>query len=428
MRKIYFGLLPGVVTTILLVVLQPGCSNDISSYDEIEKAGEIESVARKNYDDFFRAVKLIGTPDEKTQETSPDSSLIMKAASLTERLNEDIQEFPSTVKSRIALDALSYGAGDLALSSNFSITEVERFWQNTLIMKLISFGHDFMKSGNTNESAHLQLLKAIHRGVGTHISEEILMYTIPVIGATPSQKVMEFCETDSLFLKKINDLIIYTRSLQKADPPVWMLSGSWFLAIEFADWPIIFMVLQPLMVDDVPYITFKDFNLGDIYAAVYDDPVPSDKTKWDAWLTRGNTIMSNLVFDDLFADRIRNCELTTYDAHNFYHDYLLHADVDTTRKVFHISFSRKKFQQSAFEFTGMDSIAVIFSSPQIEKPDGDITILTTTRTTGASMIGGTFYSGRTLYSRSYLMPFGIHDDNKVKNYQKFSVEVNEVPG
>ncbi|HDY89957.1 MAG TPA: hypothetical protein ENH82_17785 [bacterium] len=406
------------IISLLLIIIHSGCSNEISSYDEIEKSGKIESVAMENYAEFFKAVNQLGSLSENSQETVPDSSHIKKATQLTVKLSEDIKQFPSTVQSRIALDALSYCAGNLAMSADFSIREVSEFWQYTLMKTLISTGQDFMKSADINESAHLQLLKAIHRGIGSNATEELVMDIIPIVGAAPSLKILEYCKTDTLVLKRIHDLILYTRSLQKVDPPVWMLSGAWFLAIEFEGWPTIFITLVPLMIDDVPYLTFKDNNMGEIYAAVFDDPVPTDKSKWESWLTRGNAIMSSLVFDNSIIERVRNSGLSTYDTHNFYHDYLLHTDVDTTKKEFYISFLRKKAQESAFEFTGMDSIAVIFNSSQIAKPDGDITTLTTTRTTGASMIGDQFFPGRSSESKAYLIQLGTHDNKLISAYQQ----------
>ena len=418
MKRAFYILIISFMTSLITIVLQSSCSQEISSYDEIEKEGKVESIGRKNYSGFFKAINSFETSIGKSENTAPDSSLIKKVSQLTDKLIEDIRPFPSTLESRIAFDALSYAANDLAKSADFARIEISEFWQNGLLVPLFTFGHEFIKSDNMSESAHLQVIKALHRGISTRATEEMLVDSIPIVGVTPSLKVMEFCKTDTLVFKKIHDLILYTRSLQKYDPPIWMLSGAWFLTIEFNGFPTIFISLKPYMVNDVPYLSFKDYNQGEIYSAVFDDPIPSDKLKWDGWLTRANAIMNSLNFNNSFAERVQISELSTYDLHNFFDEYLLHTDADTTKKEFWISFTRKKVEESVFQFTGMDSIAVKFNSSHIIKPDSDITWFTATRTIGASMKDGQFYPGQTFEGTAYLMPLGTHDSTKVDQYQK----------
>ncbi len=397
------------ISLICLVILQSGCSPEISSYDEIEMDGKVESIARKDYNEFFDAMKKLELSNENPSGALPDSSLIKKASKLTDDLIDDIRPFPSTIESRIALDAISYAACDLVTSSSFSRSEVSDFWEYALLKPLFSFGKNFMKSDTINESAHLQLLKAFRRGMSSEATQDMLVDCIQVVGVRPSQKVMEFCNTDTLVFKRIHDLILYTRSLQKVDPPLWMLPGPWFLSFEFNNMPGFFISLVPVMVDDVPYFAFKSFNQGDVYSAVFDDPSPTDDSKMDAWLARAYAVMSSLKFDDSIADRVQNSGLTSDDSHYYYSDYLLHTDADTTKKVFWISFTRKKIQGGNFQFAGMDSITVTFNSSQVARPDGKITRLSVTRFLGSSIQGGRFIPSQTLEGTAYLMPIGIHE-------------------
>ncbi len=425
MKKALYILIFSFIT-LLIIVLQSGCSQEISSYDEIETGGKIESIARKNYSGFFKAIKNIETSSGKSEDAAPDSTIIKKAAQLTDKLIEDIRPFPSTLESRIALDALSYAANDLVKSSDFYRIEISEFWQNGLLIPLFTFGHEIIKSGKPNESAHLQVIKALHRGISTKATEQMLIDSISIVGVAPSQKVMEFCITDTLVFKKIHDLILYTRSLQKYDPPIWMLSGAWFLAIEFNSLPTIFIFLETYIIDDVPYLSFKDYNQGEVYSAVFDDPIPSDNSRWNAWLARANAIMSSLTFNNSLVERVRISGLSTYDAHNFFDEYLLHTDADTTKKEFWISFSRNRVEESAFQFSGMDSIAVKFSSSQVLNSDNYITLLSATRKIGASMQDNQFYPKQEFEGTAYLMPMGTHDSTKIDQYQKANMPEIEV--
>jgi len=427
LKKAFYIVITSFNIILFLTVYLSNCSREIpSSYDEIEREGRIETIARKNYSKFFKVVEKFEISFADSGETAPDSTLIKKASQLTDRLIEDIPPFPSTLESRIAMDALSYASNDLANSPFFYRREISNFWEYAFMKPLFSFAKNFMKSSNTNESAHLQLIKALRRGMSSKATDAMVVDCISVVGVVPSKKVMEYCQTDTLVFKKIHDLLIYTRSLQKVDPPLWMLSGEWFLAIEYEGLPTVFISLVPSVIDNVPYLSFKDYTQGEVYSAVFDDPVPADKSKWDAWLTRANAVMSSLNFDDSVAERVRLSGLSTFDAHNFYDDYLFHAEIDTTKKEFSISFVRKKDQIDAFQFAGMDSIAVIFDSSQFTNPDGNITMLFTTRKFGASMSEGQFFPGQVFNGRAYLMPFGIHDKNKITEFQKTRMPEMEV--
>ncbi len=411
---------------LIVIIFQTGCSREISSYDDMEIDGKTETIARKNYSGFFKAIKNLEISGRKSEENTPDSTLIKKTAQLTDEVIADIRSFPSTLESRIALDALSYAANDLVKSLDISRIETSEFWHNGLLVPLFSFGYEYIKSGNTNESAHIQLIKALHRAMGTKATDEMFVNCIPIVGLAPSQKVMEFCKTDTLVFNKIHDLILYSRSLQKYDPPIWILSGTWFLTIEFNSMPVIFISVKPYMVDNVPYLSFKDYNQGEVYSALFDDPIPTDNSKWDAWLIRANAVMNSLTFDNSFAERVRNNELSTYDAYTYYDDYLIHTDADTTKKEFWIGFSKNKVEESTFQFTGMDSIAVKFTSSQVINPDSYITLLSATRKIGASMQGNQFYPNQELEGTAYLIPMGTHDNIIIDQYQKANMPEIEV--
>ena len=427
MKKIFYIVIISFQTILLLTVFLSNCSREIpSSYDEIEKDGRIETIARKNYSKFFKAIETFEMSFADSDETAPDSTLIKNASQLTDRLIEDIHPFPSTVESRIAFDALSYAANDLTLSSGFSKREISDYWEYAFIKPLFSFAKNYMKSSNTNESAHLQLIKALRRGMSSRVTDEMVVDCISVVGVIPSEIVMEYCKTDTLIFKKIHDLLIYTRSLQKVDPPLWMLSGAWFLAIEFEGLPAIFISLVPSIIDDVPYLSFKDYTQGEVYSAVFDDPVPADKSKWDAWLARANAVMSSLVFDATVAQRVKMSGLPTYDVHNFYDDYLFHSEVDTTKKEFCMSFVRNKDQIDTFQFSGMDSIAVILDTSLLVSSGSGVMTLFASRNIGASMTDDQFFPSQAFIGRAFLMPLGVHDKGKIEEYQKTTMPEMEV--
>ncbi len=424
------GAVQRIFPLALIIGLATGCSPDLKSYDQLILEGKLESTARREYEILFTSIgKLV--PGETAEPAVPDSAALKRVEKAAAAVVEEMKSFPGTVKSRVALDALSYAAADLAKASSFSHETVENVWQNSLLMPLFSAGESLMTS-SVNESAHFQLIKALHRGIGQHATEEFLVRSIPLVGITPSDAVMKICEADTVMFKKISDLLIYTRSLQKFDPPTWMLSGPWFMALEYGEntLPASFFTFVPVFVDEVPYLSFKDFNLGEVYAAVYDDPIPEDRTKWNAWLTRADAIMSALTIDRAFAERIRNCGLSTTNTHNFYNDFLLHSDADTTKKEFSISLLRNPVQEGELTYTGIDSIAVTFSSQQVVQPHPIITVLEASRTLGEAMRDGNFYAGERLKATAYMMPMGEHSDAMVRKYERdngIKIEVEEIP-
>ncbi|MFC1538778.1 hypothetical protein ACFL6H_05085 [Candidatus Latescibacterota bacterium] len=415
---------------LIIAVFLSNCSREIStSYEELERTGRIEPFARETYKDFFEAVHKFEQAYSDPSGVQQDSSLIHNASKLTDELIENIRQFPLTHDSRIAMDALSYASKDLAESPGFDSKEIYDFWEYAFMKPLFTFAKNYKNSNKVNENAHFQLIKVLRRGMGTRTTDQMVVDCINIVGVVPSTQVMEYCETDSLVFKKIHDLIIYTRSLQKVDPPVWMLSGAWFLSIEFSTLPEIFIALVPNMVDDVPFLSFKDYQQGEVYAAVFDDPIPVDKTKWESWLARADGVMRSLRFDTSFAERVRNSGLSTVNTHNFYDDYLFHTEIDTTRNEFSMSFLRKKDQISAFEFTGMDSIAVIFSADSYNNPEEDVFELFATRIIGASMASDQYIPAQNFTGRAFLMPLGVHDKSKIAEYEKtrepeFDIQVN----
>lgn len=404
---------------LIIAVFLSNCSREIStSYDELESSGRIESFVRDTYKDFFNAVHEFEQAYSDSSEALRDSSLITKVSKLTDGLIENIHPFPFTQESRIAMDALSFAAKDLAESPGISGNEIYGFWEYAFMKPLFSFAKNYVGSNEINDNAHLQLIKVLRRSMGTLGTDEMAVDCIIIVGVLPSKEVMEYCKTDSLVFKKIHDLVLYSRSLQKVDPPVWMLSGAWFLSIEFSGMPTIFIALVPDLVEDVPYLSFKDFNQGEVYAAVFDDPVPEDKSKWESWLARADGVMRSWRLDESLSERVRNSGLSTFDTHNFYDDYLFHTEIDTTRKEFSMSFVRKKDIISAFEFTGMDSIAVIFSTDDFNNTVENIRELFTTRVVGASMTNNQYLRAQNFSGKAFLMPLGVHDKSKIEEYQK----------
>lgn len=430
MKRLFQIALAAFSIVLIIAVFFSNCSREISSsYEELEREGRIESVARETHKDFFSALQKFENAFSVPAETQPDSMLRKELSTLTDGLIESIYPFPSTVESRIAMDALSYAAKDLVESQGIDGAEISLFWDLGFMKPLFLFASDYMNSNDINDSAHLQIIKVLSRGMGSNATDQMVVDCISVVGVVPSDDVMEYCKADSVLFKKVHDLIIFTRSLQTVDPPSWMLSGDWFLPVEFNGLPVFFIAITPDMVGEVPYLSFKDFNQGEVYAAVFDDPVPDDKAKWESWLARADGVMRSADFDGSISGRVRDCGLTTYDAHNFYDDYLFHTAIDTTLKEFRISLVRKKDETGAFEFAGQDSITIIFSSNDYYDPDAEVRELNATRILGASMANNNFLPGKNYSGRAFMMPLGVHDKNKVTEYLKsqepeFTVDVN----
>ncbi len=410
-------LISGIFICIALFIAN--CSPDVpSSYEELEREGRVESFAREMHKDFFAALQNYETAYSAPEISPVDSTLRIALSAQTDILIEEIDRFPATVESRIALDALSYGAKELTESPGMTNTDISMFWEYGLMYPLFTFAVDYANSGEVNDSAHLQLIKALRRGMGSNATDQMVVDCIAIVGVKPSDEVMAYCETDSLVFKKVHDLVIYSRSLQKTDPPSWMLSGDWFLSIEFDGLPTLFIALRPDMIDDVPYLAFKDFTQGEVYAAVFEDPVPENKDKWEAWLARADAVMRNAEFDGSIAERVRTSGLSTNDAHNFYSDYLFHTEADTTGNAFHMSLVRQKDQISAFEFAGMDSITIIMSASDFHDQETNVREMTVTRIIGASMTENGYIPRKNFLGRAFMMPLGAHDQNRVVEYQE----------
>ncbi|MBA7578655.1 hypothetical protein ES708_20520 [subsurface metagenome] len=417
-----------IVIITCLIVITTGCSRETATYDELESAGKTEGSARDEYSDFFKAVSRYGSREVDANEAVSDSTLINKAMEMTDLVIKDVRDFPTTVQSRIALDALSYAAYDLTTMPGYSHEDTQIFRRAGLINPIFYKGNEFIKSGNYNESTHLQLVKALKRSIASKATDEDLLNMIPVIGPAPSQAILEICKNDSLAFKKVYDLIIYTRSLQKIGPPLWMITGDWFLAVVVEGHPITFFSLKPLIIDELMYLAFRDYSQGEVYAAVFDDPVPTDTALMDSWLYRASGLMGSLEVDNSFADRVVDCGLPTYDAHNFYNDYILYADADSAKSEFYISIKRDRMDQNAFQFTGIDSIEVVFSKKEIQEPSEKITTLGATRIRGASMYGGNYTPERKETGTAYLMPLGVHDESilrKIREDRMPKIEVNQ---
>ena len=406
---------------IFFSVFFDGCSHESITYDELDETGKIEPMVQKKYADFFKSIKSLGDLYVTSPNAEPDSTILKKPSVLTDQLIDDMRPFPSTVPSRIALDGLSYAAHDLTEFSGFSRGEVFVFWRDALLDPIFTIGREYMKSGKNNESTHLQIVKALKRGIGSRINDTILIDLISIVGPAPSKRIMELCRSDSLAFKKIFDLIMYTRSLQEMGPPLWMITGSWFLLVNVSGWPSSFFCLKSLLIDDVMYLTFRDYNIGEVYAAVFDDPIPDDSSRMDAWLARAEGVMNNLRIDDTFAKMVSRSNLPTYDTHNYYNDYLLITKADSIKKEYRIILKRDREQQGAFEFVGADSIEVLFTESEILAPPDNKTPLFATRYQGASMVRGNYTPNQIREGEAYLMPLGVHDEQILNELKKLLI-------
>lgn len=394
-----------------------GCSPDVTSYDELLRTGTLDQTVRKEFSSFFRAVADLEEAAGVT-ETPPDSMLVLRAAQETDRVVEATGAFPATVTSRLAFDALAIAAGDMAHSSRFNHPGIRAFWETGLIIPLYQSGYRLVTELARSDEAHLQVLRGIQRGVGNRATDRMLVDAMAVLGVTPSAETMAFCDADTLMFKRIHDLIIYARSRQETDPPLWLLSGDWLLALMFEDAAPLFMVIVPHFTDGTAYLAFRNYTMGDVYAAVFDDPVPEDQEKWDTWIARATPVMGTLSIDDEFARRVSASTLTNRDAHYFYDDYLIHTTADTLSRELYLVFNRQHTRHNEFEHTGGDSIVVTFNEEQIVNADGPVTKLNLKRTIGSSLIGGELYPAETLFGSAYLMSIGQHDPAIVQAYRE----------
>jgi len=415
--------------TGLAVVFALSCSreSEVGSYDDFQKEGRLEKHVRKEYAGFFKALDRIAALEAESAGTEADSILFGKASKETDRVIGDMRDFSSTLRSRFAYDALSLGAGDLSVSPAFGREDVAFFWEHALLEPMIFMGRQYRRAESTNESALLQIVRSLRGGMGDKATGNMLMDLIPVVGPVPPQSVLDLCGADSLLFKKIFDLIVFSRSLQKIGPPLWMTTGAWFLALECGNMPFAFFALEPVVIEKSLYLTFRDYDHATVYSTVFDDPLPSDPEKEDAWLTRASAVMNNLVIDDEIADRITKSPLPTHDLHNFYNDYLLYTSADSLKKEFTISLKRDRAQDDQFSVTGMDSIAVMFDAARITDRESLVTRLAATRQLGTSMRAGRLIPGRKSEGTGYLIPIGVHSMdlfNKIKNESMPNIKVN----
>ena len=406
---------------LIAVLCVSSCSKELASYDQLVQEGRVEEIARKKYDGFFKAVHQMTNLQESSTNTQADSVLIKKAAEETDKVIADVRSFPQTVDSRLAFDALSYAALELSESPNFIRTYASTFWENALLDPLLVLGNEFVHSIKLNESAHLQIVTALQRGMGTKATSDMLVKIISIVGPMPSPRVMEVCRTDSLVFKRIYDLIHYSRSLQDYGPPLWMTTGPWLVALKMDGWPVNFFSLKPIIADEALFLIFRNYDQGMFYASVFDDPVPEDSDKTDAWLARASAVMESFDVDEDMAERIFKCDLPVYDAHYYFEDYLIHTTADSVKKEFTIILKRERLHESPFEFSGSDSIAVTFTTAQIAKSEGMITRLAAARYRGATMSGGRMVPARKGEGIAYLVPMGERDDSMLKYIREQSM-------
>lgn len=406
------------LTAAVVLAAGAGCSKkETRSYDEIEKAGEIEKYVRSEYASFFKAVRKLGeTYGSGTAEA--DSVMIAETARMTDRVIEDMRPFPTTRESRLAFDALSYAAHDLTLLAGFDAMDVELFWRNALLDPIFTKGNEYVKSGKTNDSTLLQLVMSIKRGMGDKATGDMLLNVISIVGPNPSEQVMQVCKSDSLVFRKVLDLLVYSRSLQELGPPVWMMTGPWLVAVDIEGWPLSFYCLKPVIIGDAFYLTFRDYTLGDVYAAVYNDPVPRDGAETDAWLTRASSALDTLRINAEFAERVRKSSLVTYGAHNYFNDYLLSATADTVKMEFSVIFKREQVVEDTFQYAGVDSIAITFSQREIMSRAETVTPLMAMRYVGDTMVAGQYIPARRGEGMAFLMPMGVHDEEILRRIRE----------
>jgi hypothetical protein len=409
-KKYYLLGIPGIVCIIfaLLIIISSGCSRTTGTYDDLEKAGKIEKIVRKKYSGFFRVMKTLGEY-KPSAAAGPDSVLIKKASSVTDKVIGEVRAFPSTVESRLALDALSYAAHDLAVSPGFAHSLVSDFWEMGLLDPIFTKGREFLKSGDDNSLTQLQIVKSLQRGMSTKATAKMFEEAISIVGPIPAPEVMNLAAKDTLIFRKIHDLILYSQSVQKIGPPNWMVTGPWFMAVSVDGFLPCFYSIVPVLIDKYMFLSFKTFKPSEIYEIIYHDPAPSDGSSMITWLTKLTDALNTMKFDDSFADKIKDSGIPIYDTHYLFDDYLVQTEGDSLKKEYHVSFTRGKIFQNDLQYSGIDSIAVTFNLSQIEKPTGKIMILDAYRNQGASMNNGRYLPSLAGRGKAYFMPLGKHD-------------------
>jgi hypothetical protein len=387
-----------------MMIVVTGCSGPVGTYDDLDKNGTVERQVRREYAPFFAAIRALGESGGGS-----DSLLVKKAATATDMVIPDVKEYPQTLKSRLALDALSYAAHDLGLSPGYSRKAVSDFRDMALLNPIIVCGSAYIRSGQVNVSTHVQIVRALQRGLGQKADVTHLEDILPVVGTSPPREVMSIAEKDSFLFRRIFDLVFYSRSLQDAPPPLWTVTGPWLCAVNVAGFYPMFFALVPVIVEKELYLSIRLYELGDIYAIAFHDPTPADNAAYDAWLARGTAALDKLVIDRRFAETMKDSGLPTWDAHYYSKDYIVSTDADSVKKEFTVSLKRGYEFGDAFHYTGEDSIAVVFTSAQFAKPDSVLTVLGAFRREGATIFGNTRIPGKSGKGAAYLMPIGKHD-------------------
>jgi hypothetical protein len=278
-----------------------------------------------------------------------------------------------------------------------------------LLNPIIVTGGEYIRSGKVNVSTHLQIVKALRRGVGLKATIRHFMDILPVVGPVPPSEIMSVAEKDSLLFRRIHDLILYSRSLQVASPPAWMITGAWFCAVKITGFYPMFFSLIPVIVDNELFLAIRIHEPGEVYAVAFRDPAPSDKAAYDAWLARGSAAMDSLVIDRTFAERVKNSGLPTWDAHYFFNDYIVSTDADSVKKEFSVSLKRGNVFEDSFHYAGEDSVTITFSSSQFSRPDSTFIVLGAFRRQGAMMYRTRHVPANSGSGKAYLMPIGAHD-------------------
>ena len=70
------------ITFACLICFISGCSQETTTYDDLETSGKVESTVRKKYTGFFNAIKQLSNIQETSSEALPDSALLKKSAIL----------------------------------------------------------------------------------------------------------------------------------------------------------------------------------------------------------------------------------------------------------------------------------------------------------------------------------------------------------
>ena len=408
------------------VIFFVGCSQKTGTYDELNKNGEVEKMVRLKYASLFRAVQNFGA---SVSPVLADSVLEGRAAIAARQVAAEAKPYPSTLQSRLALDALSYAARELTRSPGFSRPEVDGFWEESLLGPIVTKGREYMQSGLVNSSTHLQLVRALQRGMDNKASTQTFLDVLPVVGPAPSDEVMDLAAADSLVLKRIHDLILYSRSLQSAPPPDWMLSGAWFLAIDIPGFFPSFYSLVPILVKRDLYLTLRMYEPGAVYERLYNDPVPGDRAAYDVWVNRAKSAFNPLKVDRTFAEKIAQSNLPVHDAHYFFNDFFVNTEIDTVKKEFHLILKRPKVVEDNQQVVGVDSISVVFALPKIVRPDSIFTMLPASRFQGQSISDSQIIPEKRGSGKAWLMPLGAHSDSILHRLReealpKISVDTN----